>query len=372
MEKGKKKYTKNDKIKFIQNVINVSQSNPKFQNQISELLKKELEKKESDENLILNKISGIENVLDEIKDKFVSNEKESKNNDKIVESNYDPKHNPKEVLNLLQLFETQLKYFTHKWEKEEFFDKKSEIEKAKKLLKYYYTKIPTNFYARINAFLTKNSNRELNYEWFVNNLFGEKFECKYSWDNPKFNEWYNNSITKDITSPEIDENMILPFKNSIQIRDGNFKKHIEPIIKKYFSELYVTDYKNLEKAKFYVDVQALVLVIKKILETSIYKWAKKNDNFKIEFEYLELEHCLKICHLKSECHLKSDNPNLFGGDTNSLKEAFLNLCNWSVEAKYSDGYKRINLLTDKTDQQYIENLNYEVLGYTHILYFPKL
>ena len=280
-------------------------------------------------------------------------------------------HSPHETIKALRLFDTDLKYFTHKWDIEGEFNRVKEIEKGKKIIEGL--DLPKPLWHRINIFITRDNDkkREEDKEWFVHYLFGRTFNCYYSWDNKKFIDWFENSISKDITAPIINDNMIEPFKHSIQIRDNRLIDHIRPLADKYLGNEFGIEYKNLEQAKFYTNVQELMRGIIAIFE-SIKKYAVANDRFKVRIEYLDKDttRAIRITHIKSVCLLNSTNPDFIGGSFKSIAEKmFFSICNWSIEAKFADGSKRLNILSDIDNLEFIEDLVNEPEGFTHILYF---
>jgi hypothetical protein len=278
-------------------------------------------------------------------------------------------HTPQNTVGFLRKFDSELKYFTHKWDLDGEFDRNKEIEKAKQIIQK--THLPLNLYHRIKVFVTKNETKksEIDPEWFVHNLFGKYFKCDYSWDNVKFVNWFDNSISKDITSPEISDKMIEPFKHSIQIRDGRLKDHIKPLVDKVLGKEFAIEFLRLDQAKFYTNTQELMRGVAAIFE-SISKYAKVNDRYNVRIEYMDSDRSLRITHIKSQSRLGSTNPDFLGGNFKGIAEGMFNsLCNWSIEACFPDGNKRINILTDRPELEKIENLDYTPEGFTYILFF---
>lgn len=280
-------------------------------------------------------------------------------------------NNRKKTVEILRLFDSKLKYFTHKWEDSiSAFQREEEIKKALGILYTFNGQIPDTLYQRILYFIDKNPKKKNNeeFEWFVNPLFGKPFYAEYSWNNTKFVHWFNNSISKDITAEEINQKMIEPFKHSIQIRDGRLREHIKPIVDQTLNTEFEIEYLNLEQAKFYIDVQNLMVGLKILLKESILKFAKKYDRYYLRIEYRDSDRTLRIVHIKSNCELNADNPDFIGGSFKSVMAKFRKVCNWSVEASFANGNKRLNLLTDENLPS-CEELDYTPEGFTHILYF---
>lgn len=371
---------KKNKIDFIADLLADKRMDVPLKEKTFELASKEIKSVSNIENGNLERILKIENRLEELRNGVVNKTK----NTKIKFY-----HNLQETIKLLKLFDSDLKYLTHRWDSNSIFIREALLEKAKKELNKYAEwgenekggskitgyKVPEPLWRRIYNFIDKNNNlnkKEEDAEWFVHHLFGETFNAYYSWGSDKFIEWFQNSTTKDISAEEINKNMIAPFKNSIQIRDGNLQKHIEPLVNKELGNEFNVEYKNLAQAKFYTDIQGLMGGIISILKESIMTWAKENDRFNVKFEFVETlkERYLKIVHLKSKCTLNSSNPDFLGGSLKGIAEKNLNkICNWSIEASFKDGNKRINILSDDKNLDEIEEIDYEPEGFTHILYF---
>jgi hypothetical protein len=365
-----------NKIDFIADLLADKRINTAFKERAFELAGREIQNVLNIENENNLRISKIENIINSI-------------------------NTPTSLINehsttkFLRLFDSDLKFLTHKWEntEEEGFNfneyrislKKKAQEKinsndyvewvtkedGKSKAPPIY-KVPEALWHRVNSFIDKRSNKKENKaEWFAHHIFGKTVESFYSWDNQKFLEWFDNATSKSITSPLIDKEMILPFKNSIQIRTNDLRKHIEPLVQAKLGTEYKVDYVGLDAAKFYTDVQGLMSGVISILEQSIKPWAEEEDLYVVTFEYEEQQNkkVLKIIHQESKCKLNTTNSDLIGGSMKAIREKFNRICNWSIEASFADGNKRINLLSDAKDLSYIENLESEPLGFTHIMTF---
>ncbi|MFB9862462.1 hypothetical protein [Rufibacter immobilis] len=358
------------KIDFIADLLNSDRLDTSHKEKFLTLAIEELRSQGVAESELNKRLESLEKIVNLLK--------ESSRDPEVADSTKKEKieHTPKKTVEALRLFDTSLKYFTHKWDRdEEEFDRKKEIKKASVIVKSM--QVPKNLKQRITNFITKKryKKEDIEPEWFVNYLFGKQFNSYYSWDNEKFISWFDNSISKDITSPEINDNMIDPFKHSIQIRDGKLENHISPLVRKV---LYTEDgktefeieYLNLEQAKFYTNTQELMRGIKMILEESILKYAKINDRYRVKIEYSDVDRTLRIIHIKSKCLSSSNNQDFLGGSFKDIRDnCFISLCNWSIEATFADGDKRLSVLHENSMEPIIEDLNYIPEGFTHILYF---
>lgn len=358
------------KIDFIADLLNSDKLEASHKEKFLALAIEELRSLGIAESAIHKRLASLENIVNLLKAPSNGTGENKKSKKDTLE------HIPQKTVEALRLFDTSLKYFTHKWDrKEEEFDRKKEIKKAMGIISSI--QVPENLKMRITNFISKKSykTKDDEPEWFVNYLFGKSFDSYYSWDNDKFIKWFDSSISKDITSPEINENMIDPFKHSIQIRDRKLEEHISPLVRRVlFTKDGKTEfdiqYVNLEQAKFYTNTQELMGGIKKVLEESVLKYSKINDRYKVRFEYSDVDRILKIIHIKSKCTSASSNPDLLGGSFKDIRDNFfISLCNWSIEATFADGNKRLNILHDNPQKKEIEDLDHTPEGFTHILYF---
>ena len=66
----------------------------------------------------------------------------------------------------------------------------------------------------------------------------------------------------------------------------------------------------------------------------------------------------------------SEKLNLISGDMSIIKNRLINLCDWSVESKFTEGAYRINYLVSSKDIVAYERID-EVDGFKYILTFYK-
>ncbi|MBD3842279.1 MAG: hypothetical protein IE909_10410, partial [Campylobacterales bacterium] len=163
------------------------------------------------------------------------------------------------------------------------------------------------------------------------------------------------------------------FKHEIEVRseiNQLYKLFLE--MKKSLNDAFDTTIdKRLKGLDFYTDVHWLKGGIN-IIFNEIKKRSKFNSvDIKLKtdiHEYIEVS----ITQNGSESNKESKKLALEinDGDFKTISERFCSLCDWSIEAKCSDGNYRINFLRDKKIQE-IEKLDYEPKGFTHILRFYK-
>jgi hypothetical protein len=358
-----KQSEKSEKLNFVNNLLDYSVKknvDSQTRERLFMLIGREVEKSGFN-------IEQIEAIVEEKLE-----QKLKKNNPSQPES-----HDPKNTVSVLSLFDTEFKYLTHEWDNEEIeFNRETYLKNI--IFPIYDSsinankKLPSHLKSRLWAFIKKPKikNGEDNI-WFVNPLFGKPFKSKYGWSSEAFIDWYDNSINKNIAdTPMILDEMINPFKNSIQIRKGKLFDHLYPITHEILENKFEINYnkERLDSAKFYADVQDLFIAVKIILK-NIKEEAETNDRYSVEFNYTEMDNfkILEIIHIDSKCMLNG-TLNILGGNSNSIKEKLTGLCNWSIEAVFADGPKRLNILWDKQIAE-IEDINYQPKGFVHKLYF---
>jgi hypothetical protein len=299
-------------------------------------------------------------------------------------------HNPKELVALLKNFsvnDSALKYSTHSWDsgrdKGIFRDLEDFISKAKKEYSDFSFQLKgfsKNLNGKIYNFLF---NRDISIDgWGVSRI-------KFGWSSPELLAACKENIDlkpEDFIIPEIFQLQIAGktiqkfkqvidiFKNEIEIRDENsallnliLQKHDHFLIS--FSDPVVS---NLENKTFYTDIQWLGKALDLIFE-GIQKYPQHP-----EVEYYVTENgndkmVLNILHrnsFKTGLSIHDDKLSLRRGDFSTVKDKLMNLCDWSVESQFEEGFYRINyLVSDKEIQahQKIESAQ----GFKHILTFYK-
>ncbi len=210
----------------------------------------------------------------------------------------------------------------------------------------------------------------------------EEETITFGWSSKPFIEWIENSTVKHpCRSPEWNKKMVEPFKKTIEIRDGLLLEVVEESIKLVFSdddlELFKIDYdkNNLLLANFFTDVDWFGQALFKIF-SGIKNKAEKidNGNYRISIEFFDnfdgIFKCIKIIHHDSVPRKNSTSTFTDGGDFKEIRNALWNLCNWAIEADFSNGYRRKYLLWDSNIKENdIEIPQNDVKGFTHLLLF---
>jgi len=311
---------------------------------------------------------------------------------KAIEIPY--KHNPKKLVELLKRFSynnSPLKYTTHSWdagrEKDIFKNINYYLELAKseyKKFSYELKNLSENLNGKIYGFLFRKDISKVG--WGDDKQSNRIF---FGWSSPEL----ISACEEDLDL--IPENFILPekyqvkrggktlqkfkqiidvFKNEIEIRDENsglfnliLNKHDKFLMG--FSEPKLI---NLENKTFYTDVQTINKALDKIFENI----QKRPQHREIIYEVIDDgkdTYRLEIMQIGSFNNGKSihdEKLKLNKGDFGDIYKSLLNLCDWSIESKFSEGPYRINyLISDDSIEAYekIENID----GFKHILTFYK-
>lgn len=363
-----------DKSKFITDILDYSikkKVDDKIKERLINLISKEFEKTGIIETEIIERLSRIEEMI------FKGDELQKK------EKGFQGKlHKPKETKNFLSLFNNSegLKYLTHKFndgkrDYNSFIDLcKQEFEGAKQ----EYKNVPIPLLKRIEEFAFSEKP-----QWYIRKGKEKIFPGK-GWSEKSFIEWYHNKIN---IHPGLDakwnNEMILPFKETIEVRAGNLTEIIDEAITLALGESkdnFIINKNNeeLNLAEFYTDVDMFQQAIFHIIST-IKDRAEKNFCFEIKIRYNNqtLEggdfKVITITHINSKATKKSNDPSFAKGDLKTIKNNLWGLCNYEVEAKFPDGFKRKIFLTDDY-KNFVGKKNQSIdidraEGFSHILKF---
>lgn len=285
-------------------------------------------------------------------------------------------HKPKDTVTFLKLFEDRdaFKFLTHDFDNtDEEFSRSDIVKKAKEV----YEKVrkdlvvPEILTTRFHHYAFHKKPKWWTWEK------GTQSDIFLGWSGKKLIDWCNDPINESI-HPFKDsyylDNMITPFKNCIEVRLGYLPKLFQQVIDKKLDKSFDVEYIDLKKARFYTDVNIFQSGLNSLF-TPFKEIANENNNHKIQISFNREKigetrlKVIKIIHFDSMPLKFSDDEDLIKGDLKEAKERFKGLCNWSIEAKFEDGFKRINILNDNQDIQYIETIEKEETGFTHILSF---
>lgn len=303
-------------------------------------------------------------------------------------------HNPKELIALLKKFsvnDSALKYTTHSWDAGRDANMFKDLTEFLSIAKNQYNEfsfqlnsLSRNLHGKINSFLF---NKDI-----AESGWGDPNPAKrirFGWSSPELTEACNLDASlnpEDFIIPgkyqiqragktlQKFKHVIDVFKNEIEIRDENsallnliLQKHDNYLIS--FSDPKVS---NLENKTFYTDIQWLSKALDLIFE-GIQKYPQHPD---VEY-YVEDNGndsiVLNILHrnsFKTGLSIHDDKLNLMRGDFSTIKDKLRNLCDWSIESQFAEGFYRINyLVSDKEIQAHQEIETTQ--GFKHILTFYK-
>lgn len=367
-----------DKSKFITDILDYSikkKVDDKTKERLINLISKEFEKTGIVENEIIERLSRIEEML--------SGGDESQKKEKGFQGKL---HKPKETKNFLSLFNNSegLKYLTHKFNDGKR-DYNSYIDLCKKEFegaKQEYKNVPIALLKRIEEFAFSE-----NPKWYIRKG-KDKIYPEKGWSEKSFIEWYKNKIN---IHPGLDakwnNEMILPFKETIEVRAGNLTGIIDEALTLALGEskdnfIITKNNEELNLAEFYTDVDMFQQAIFHVIST-IKDRAEKNFCFEIKIGYNN--HTLEggdfkvitITHINSKATKKSNDPSFAKGDLKTIQNNLWGLCNYEIKAEFPDGIKKKLFLTDNyrdykdiVEKYQSIDLESEVVeGFSHILKF---
>ncbi len=311
-----------------------------------------------------------------------------------VESTIPIVHNPKELVALLKNFsvnDSALKYTTHSWDAGRDSNIFKDLTEFLSIAKSQYNEfsfqinsLSRNLHGKINNFLF---NKEI-----AETGWGDPNPVKrirFGWSSPELTEACNTDASlnpEDFILPEKYQiqrggktlqkfkHIIDIFKNEIEIRDENsallnliLQKHDKYLIS--FPDPFVC---NLENKTFYTDLQSLSKALDLIFE-GIQKYSQHPE---VEYYVEDVNSdrmILNILHknsFKRGLSIYDDKLNLSRGDFSTIKDKLLNLCDWSIESHFAEGFYRINYLVSDNQIQAHQKID-STQGFKHLLTFYK-
>jgi hypothetical protein len=274
--------------------------------------------------------------------------------------------NPKNIPLFFSVFHKSngMKYLTHDYDEGVFdYDKIVKIAESdfKERIKEY--PIAPTLYEKIRHFAFEKSPK-----WSSENI-------ELGWQVQALKDWCNENKGKHpIENDYWREEMIDKFKNAIEIRKPNLRTIFEDIISKKLrpEKHFKITLLELEKASFYTDVDQFRNGIRYIFN-AINEHSKKRD---VEVAFLrtfmpdgQMRKTIQITDIGSVMDIEA-NRDEFKGDLNSATDNLRGLCEWLIEAKFSNGCFRMCILGDLEQQNKAEAIEEkEVLGVTHLLHF---
>ena len=390
-----------NKFDFIAEMLEKKSLNPSQKERVYKLIAKEIKEVKTNDSEILKRIEEIEKKINENGRKTVKQDKKinqsSRNvlaeeserykSERIFKSKTakTPIHKPQDTKNFLSLFNNSegLKYLTHKFngDKPDYNDFletcKREFEEAKR----NYPNAASKLIGRIDDFVFSTEPN-----WYIRKG-AEKIFYKNGWSKPEFVEWYKSSVNHPALNSKWNNEMIIPFKETIEVRAGNLLGILTDQIKLAFgndkdSFQFEIHEKEINTAEFYTDVDMFQQALFNIFSQIKYI-AEINLKYRVIIDYLnetigggKFKNII-ITHVNSMPTKKSTDPKFAKGDLKTLQNNLFGLCNYEIMAKFPDGYAKRILLTDnyKEYQDYVEphksiEINEsEIKGFSHILKF---
>lgn len=298
-------------------------------------------------------------------------------------------HKPLETKNFLSLFNNSdsLKFLTHRFndgkrDYDEFLCScKSEFAMAIN----QYGNVPFALIRRIEEFTFSEKP-----EWFIRKG-NQIISPGKGWSEKSFIEWYKKGINSHPSSDsKWNKEMIVPFKNTIEVKAGSLPVIIQEAINLSFGNSLNNfsifpkelNESTLTEAEFYTDVDKLQNALFLIFST-IKEFADKNLCFeiKISFENETIKggkfKKLIITHVDSNPIKQSSDPAFAKGDLKSIQLNLWGLCNYEITGKFPDGYRKRVFLTDDIGEykDYVEPKksifidSENVDGFSHVLKF---
>lgn len=300
-----------------------------------------------------------------------------KNNSKKI-PNPKSKHKPLDTTHFLQYFKNSqgMKYLTHEFDvSSEIFDRetmlaiaKKEFEEANK--KYH---IPKALWQKINyfAFINEKDKEE-----------GSNFDI--FWSSTEVIEWCNAYKGSHPINNELFAIKINQFKEKIEIKSPK----LEYIIKNNLNIVFGVEahflqisYKDLSKAEFLTDIPRFengLRCVFRAMQQYIGRSNMSKNKITIQFERKVegnyRKRFIKIIHHNSSSHKEANKFELLGGDLRDALKAFYGICDWYIEASFSNGSHRISILHDidlQPNRLEIEPIS-DTNDFTHILSFYTL
>jgi len=290
-----------------------------------------------------------------------------------------PLPRPQETKGFLSLFNNSkgLKYLTHKFnditppDYTEFMALcKEEFDQGQKK----YPNVPTALLERIQQYTFASAP-----EWFTRK--GEEKNYHHmGWSEPKFVEWYQKSSLHPASNAKWNQEMILPFKHTIEVRAGYLPAIIDEAItlalgdsRSSFDIQISND--TIKVAEFYTDVDRFQLALYHIFST-IKTHGEANFCYGLTIDFIKEKsgstHIKKliITHVDSEATKPANDEGFIKGDLNTIKTLLWGLCNYNIEAKFPDGFQSKTILADKQNLgKSSEEEEKHIKGFTHILKF---
>jgi len=279
--------------------------------------------------------------------------------------------NPKDVADFMSLFNKRdgLKYLTHDFDDEEYFEidkflfqAQKEFDSQTKLLS-----IPPNLYSIVKQFGFNSENPV----W----ISSEDEIIKEGFSSLNWKGWSKKNRLHPIRNSHFSQ-IIEKFRKLTRIESPRLSKIVEKIVAEVFkennNEFY---YSNLDKADFYTHIpsfeKALTEIFKLMAVRKEHKEIHVIFNRSIKDKYFIRELIIEQVgsYPTKELALLEKEWSSEKGAMYMIKEKLRGYCYWSIETEIEGKPQRINILKDKLKPLTESILKTEKSGFKHILTF---
>ena len=314
-------------------------------------------------------------------------------------------HKAKELESMLRKFAENnhiLKYACHSWDYgkiDELFDNYDDFirkfDSEGRPICFEIRKLKRNLGAKVLHFLNT-TNQDGRYEKngeFVDYYWGEH-RVQYGWKSKELSNWAVLNPTQDPFDFELPTPRVIKtgsgdmqifkfsdvvglFKSEIEIRPE--KADLHNLFKEVRRSRLNRDFKvelcdSLHGKQFYTDVHEYKRAVNKIFKQISDRGAMCPNVIVNAVNYPERKvTTVEIIHVDSFCLEKSSyemSKEIEDGDFGDILKYLENLCDWSVESKFSDGSYRINYLSSDEGVKEIEKIELAI-GFKHVFTFYK-
>lgn len=290
--------------------------------------------------------------------------------------------NPKHVADFMSLFNKRdgFKYLTHDFDENNDFEIDEFLKDAHKLFEKKTLpnnlKIPTSLWRIVQKFAFDSKQTD----WTsISENYKESLPIKIGWATKELRDWSKKNKLHPIRNENYSQ-IINDFKRITRIESPNLEKLVDASIESALAS-DMNDFKiekiELKKADFYTHVEFLKIALEIIFE-EIKKRSDSTKNNEIIIKYersssddgyfvrkILITHKNSFPNKELDILLKEWDQK---GNMGRIKEKLKGYCHWSVETMIDGTSKRINILRE-TNTKKVESLDYEVVGFTHILTF---
>lgn len=313
-------------------------------------------------------------------------------------------HKPRELEKLLNKFTQNnhpLKYASHSWADgkvddhfENYSDFIKKIDESGRPVCFEIQKLKRTLGAKVLHFInTLNENgKYLKNNEPVDYYWGE-YRMKFGWKSKELSAWSIDNPSKDPFEFPLPNKTIITrwnrdleistfgdvvglFKSEIEIRPENsdlYNLFVE-LRRKHLGRDFKVDVGSTLKGKhFYTDVHDFKRALNKIFREISVRTIHPNVSISAENYPENCFTIIEVLHTESYCTEKSSKEMLKeinDGDFSDILRYLENLCDWSVESKFSDGAYRINYLSSSATEVAVLPIE-KAEGFKHLFKFYK-